>query len=570
MHIEFTSNDGLPIKAIVISRGGKKGGKNQHRWNIMIDDQPHCINLEEATHLKILKLQAQQTLTTKLDEWIPGNENVPLGFILTVQSVEETKAAKETELQHWQTQNVYTEEDDDGQKCISLRWVIQPKIKEGLPSVKARLCARGFEEENDFRTDSPTCTREGIRLALSLIATKGWDLNSIDVKSAFLQGNELDRTVYVRPPKEASTNKVWKLNKCVYGLSDANRYWYLKVREELLKLGAQPSQLDQGIFYWSHNGEIIGIVVCFVDDIIWAGEKEFEKIIEKLKSSFQIGSESSKAFRYIGINLKQNTDNSIRVDQTGYTQCLKQIPLDREQILHPNRKLNSMEKSQLRGILGQLNWLAGISRPEISFYTCAISTKITDATIADIKAANKVVKFCQSNESSIHFPRLDKDSISVKVFSDASFNNLPNGGSQGGHIVFLTDKNNNSAPIAWNSSRIKRVAKSTLAAETLALSQGCDNAIYISQLAAEAKLINKAPIKAFTDNQSLFDAVHTTHLIADRQLRVHMSSIREMQNNNEIELAWISKDDQMADVLTKKGASQMQLMQALQDGLHLQ
>ena len=40
--------------------------------------------------------------------------------------------------------------------------------------------------------------------------------------------------------------------------------------------------------------------------------------------------------------------------------------------------------------MGQLNWLAGISRPEISFQICKISARIKSATIADIKAINKV------------------------------------------------------------------------------------------------------------------------------------------------------------------------------------
>ena len=68
------------------------------------------------------------------------------------------------------------------------------------------------------------------------------------MKTAFLQGKLIERTVYVRPPKEAQTNKVWKLRKSFYGLADASRYWYLKFREELIKLGATPTQLDQGTF----------------------------------------------------------------------------------------------------------------------------------------------------------------------------------------------------------------------------------------------------------------------------------------------------------------------------------
>ena len=42
---------------------------------------------------------------------------------------------------------------------------------------------------------------------------------------------------------------MWKLQKCVYGLADACRYWYLRVKEELIKLGANVSSVDPGLFY---------------------------------------------------------------------------------------------------------------------------------------------------------------------------------------------------------------------------------------------------------------------------------------------------------------------------------
>ena len=53
------------------------------------------------------------------------------------------------------------------------------------------------------------------------------------MKTAFLQRKKIEREVYIRPLKEAATNKVWKLQKCIYGLGDASRYWYLRVKEEL-------------------------------------------------------------------------------------------------------------------------------------------------------------------------------------------------------------------------------------------------------------------------------------------------------------------------------------------------
>ena len=99
------------------------------------------------------------------------------------------------------------------------------------------------------------------------------------VKTAFLQGKPIQRTVFVKPPKEAKTDKVWELKKCVYGLADPSRYWYLKLREELIR--ATSIQLDQGIFIWYKDNKPIGIMACFIDNVLWAGNTEFENIVSK-------------------------------------------------------------------------------------------------------------------------------------------------------------------------------------------------------------------------------------------------------------------------------------------------
>ena len=112
--------------------------------------------------------------------------------------------------------------------------------------------ARGYEEMgDDVGTDSPTCAKDSLRVVISIISSKNWDVNSIDITAAFLQGKELDRDVYLRPPKEANApNKLWKLKKCVYGLNDASRFWYLRVREELLKAGCKCSKSDPSVFFY--------------------------------------------------------------------------------------------------------------------------------------------------------------------------------------------------------------------------------------------------------------------------------------------------------------------------------
>ena len=109
---------------------------------------------------------------------------------------------------------------------------------------KARLVARGFEEDNleEIRKDSPTCCKDNFRLVLCIISSKSWTIHSVDVKSAFLQGKGINRDIYLKPPKEAETLKLWKLRTTVYGLCDAPRVWYLSVKEVLLESGAKKSK----------------------------------------------------------------------------------------------------------------------------------------------------------------------------------------------------------------------------------------------------------------------------------------------------------------------------------------
>lgn len=57
----------------------------------------------------------------------------------------------------------------------------------------------------------------------------------------------------------------------------------------------------------------------------------------------------------------------------------------------------------------------------------------------------------------------------------------------------------------------------------------------------------------------LFYAVNTTNTISEKQSRIKMTVVREMIDNEEIKLKWMTKEYQLADVITKKGASNEQL-----------
>ena len=70
-------------------------------------------------------------------------------------------------------------------------------------------------------------------------------------------------------------------------------------------------------------------------------------------------------------------------------------------------------------------------------------------------------------------------------FTDASFGNVKNGGCRGGYIICVANNSGVCASLSWSSKRIRRLVKSTLAAETLAPIDGLDTAIFIRQILTE-------------------------------------------------------------------------------------
>ena len=105
-------------------------------------------------------------------------------------------------------------------------------------------------------------------------------------------------------------------------------------------------------------------------------------------------------------------------------------------------------------------------------------------------------------------------------------------------------------PISWQSHKIKRVIKSMLASETLALLEGMENAFSISMLFG--KSLNNdhqktIPIKCLVDNSDLVEAIKSTKLVADKRLGIEIVSIKEMLDKGEIcSITWPKSNNHIA------------------------
>ena len=249
---------------------------------------------------------------------------------------------------------------------------------------KARLVARVLKKIIDIPKDSPTCSKEVLRTMLALTAHKQWKLYAIDVKAAFLQGDEIDRELFVIPPKEANTTNIWRIKKCIYGLGDASRKWYNSVKAYLLSIGLVMSKADSALFYYYKDNNLIGMIAIHVDNFLWSGTTDFERnFIWKLRNMFVIGKENQSIFKYLGINLIEK-DSDITIGQINYSENIKPINLT-------NNDINS--KDRLQSHIGKLLWISSQTRTDIAFDVCQLGTSFRNSGEQDIKYVNKVLTF---------------------------------------------------------------------------------------------------------------------------------------------------------------------------------
>jgi hypothetical protein len=539
---------------------------NSAEWHRgYVDNRSGAIRYKGGAWRRVRNLDTDDSqwfdFTTDVVEWEP----IPADVLITSNDKESILTAKIKEIENWENNQVFEEVSYVNQHVISTRWVISTKEKAGSFVTKARLVARGFEDDAVTKegVDSPTCSKETVRITMSIMAMKGWACNALDVKTAFLQGNPLQRDVFIKPPKEANTEKIWKLRKAVYGLNEASRSWYNRVENELTKIGFTRSKYDEALFYNKEGGQLEGVVAIHVDDFLFGGTTKFHKTkMSKVRTIFEIGTETSTPMKYLGSNIEQDGEFNIMFSQTDYIKDVIQAELKSSK--DKDRLLSGEEQYHFRAICGQLNWIASQSRPDIAFDVCQLSTKLNSATIRDLIHANKVLKKVK-NPAVLKFGKLHPP-IHLLAYCDASYGNLSNGSSQGGYIIFLTDEGGYTSPICWSSRKLRRVCRSTLTAETMAMLDAIDASIWLSHIIAEVADCDLQPIEVKTDNMSLVESVHSTTAVEEKRLRVEIASIRESIRKKEVNVEWVDKEKQLADVLTKQGADSVKLMTVLHNG----
>ncbi|KAM1098489.1 hypothetical protein ACFX19_015991 [Malus domestica] len=116
-----------------------------------------------------------------------------------------------------------------GRKALKNKWVYKMKKDDNMTRYKAHLVVKGFGQKKGVDFDeifSPVVNMTSIRVILGMAASMDFELEQLDVKTAFLHGN-LEEEIYMKQPKgfevKGKETLVCKLKKSLYGLKQAPR-----------------------------------------------------------------------------------------------------------------------------------------------------------------------------------------------------------------------------------------------------------------------------------------------------------------------------------------------------------
>ena len=374
-------------------------------------------------------------------------------------------------------------------------WAFKLKrLPDGSPlKFKARYCIRGDlqrEGVDFFDTYAPVVQWSTVRMLLTLTLSKGWTTKQVDYNNAFAQA-ELKETVFIEPPKgftrKDGLDRVLRLITSLYGLRQAPKTFFEKLRDGLLERGFRQSDLDPCLFLKDKM-----ICVVYVDDTIIAGPDSVK--IEELISSLGVRKDEQRhtfALRdegevgdFLGIRIEKTGPRQFKLSQPGLIQKViktadmedcnsTRTPALTTPLGSDKDGSDFSDKWSYPTVVGMLMFLANNSRPDIAYavHQCARFTHCPkDSHAAGVKRIIRYLKGT-NNEGMFLEPT---SSLAVDCYVDADFAGLWKSEddqdplcvkSRSGHVITFM-----GCPLQWQSKLQTQIALSTMEAEYIALS----------------------------------------------------------------------------------------------------
>ena len=219
--------------------------------------------------------------------------------------------------------------------------------------------------------------------------------------------------------------------------------------------------------------------------------------------------------------------------------------------------------------------MADQTRPDCAHPCLVMNTKQLAPTWKEVKLFNATVDKIIRQPVAILYKKLEASRWFVTVFCDASHASLNNGDdSCGGYLIFLSNgykqgERKTANILAWKSTKIKRVCRSSTAAETIVLASAMEEGDLIREQILTMTGLSKdlVMLEVFCDSKNALDGLQaSTPPDSIKAYRHEFALIQRLLESTKARLELVAGVEQMADSLTKLGASEVDLIETLNKG----
>ena len=311
-----------------------------------------------------------------------------------------------------------------GVQAIGCKWVYKTK-RDSLGNIeryKARLVAKGFTQKEGIdytETFSPVSKKDYLHIILALVAHLDLELQQMDVKTAFLNG-DLEEEVYMKQPEGFSSREgehlVCKLKKSIYGLKQASRQWYYKFHGVITSFGFIENPMDQCI-YQKVSGSKTCFLVLYVDDILLATNDKgmMHRVKQFLSKNFDM-KDMGEASYVIGIKIHRDRSRGILgLSQETYINkilerfrmkdcspsvapIMKGDKLSLNQCPKNDLENESMKNIPYASVVGSFMYAQVCTRPDIAYAVGVLGRYQSNPGVDHWRAAKKVMRYLQGTK----------------------------------------------------------------------------------------------------------------------------------------------------------------------------
>ena len=489
-----------------------------------------------------------------------------------------------------------------GRHAMDCKWVFKLKLNKdgGIERYKARLVAKGFTQQEgiDYHdTFAAVVKYKSIRIVLALVTCMNYELDQMDVHTAFLNA-PIKEEVYMKQAPGYETggaDMVCRLNKTLYGTKQAPHEWNEVFNALTLLVGFIRCKSDTCVYVKTSRSGRVMIICIFVDDLLIAyhiqDKHEWENIKKQFMNKFKMKDMGACEW-ILGMQVvRDRTQHTLHLNQHQYLEnVLKQFNMHQstsastpEQVMRSNKDEHEESQTQLvniklyQSIIGALLYASQSTRPDISHAVGMLSRHLSNPNSMHLLAAKRILRYIRGtsnmgllykgNRNTNMSNKYHSQYVHVEAYSDADWaGDVADRKSTTGFVIMI-----NGNVVSWGVKKQPTIALSTAEAEYMAISLTVQEALWIKQLLKEMKFgiyntstttssdmiqqlqfIPQHAITLWCDNQAAISiSKNDVHHHRTKHIDIRHHFVRDAVASQHVAITWIPSEKQVADILTK-------------------